>query len=612
MDESTLKARGNNSVAGAEGTEERNAACDPLTGLPAISDFKRCARGIIDGPDAPDETFYFVYFNIENMKLYNEVCGRPAGDDLLVFTARIIEESFEHALVSRIGDDRFVILTYGDDLERGIDHVHAGVARHNDNLRTNIRAGVFAHDGSADMDLACDRAKLACDNIRGRYDVYWLQYDESLAKSRDRRQNILNKFDEALEKGHIQAYFQPIFRVIDTKVTEFEVLARWIDPVDGFISPADFIPVLEEGRLVHVLDLYILEIICKQFHSVKERGLPIVPANLNLSRLDMELCDIVTETQTLLERYQIDPRFLNIEITESAFGENNELLRQTIDRFHKLGVQVWMDDFGSGYSSLNVLREYDFDVIKFDMSFLRHRDEESHRRSREMLPHIISMMKNLGFKTLAEGVETQEQFDFLKEAGCGKVQGYLFAKPTPVDGFAKRMEAGEFGAETIARQEYMDKVGLVDLTAPATIDRALGHEIELSSGLPAAIVEFDENGVRYLAWNSSYVDYLRDIRMYSIENSTKQMNDLSRPQSQGFFGAAKRQWGKPDWVSLAFYEGEDLCTGRARCIAVDDESGTCAFIYIAFNISSFLKQTGYTLPKIQASNPEMPRTDAGE
>jgi len=214
---------------------------DALTGLPSISEFYRLTETVAAKPEIAGVQLNIVYFNIENMKLYNERFGFEGGDELLVFTAQAIENSFAHALVARVGDDRFVLLTYGDDLEEGLRCVHDSVISHNENQLTVIRAGVFAYNGEVEVSLACDRAKLACDFIRGRYDVYWYQYDEGLLEMRDSKFFILGRFDNALREGHIQVYFQPIFRVIGSRVTEFEALARWIDPEVGFISPADFV-----------------------------------------------------------------------------------------------------------------------------------------------------------------------------------------------------------------------------------------------------------------------------------------------------------------------------------------------------------------------------------
>ncbi len=568
---------------------------DPLTGLLTFASFRPKAQAFLDNPPALGPAPSIVYFNVENMKLYNERFGLVAGDELLAHVARAIESSFPQGLVSRVGDDRFVLITCDDSLADGIERVYHEVRDHNDAMQSIIRAGVYEHDGHADVTLSCDRAKMACDHIRGRYDVFWRQYDEALFESIERRQRILGKFDDAMRLGHIQVYFQPIFRTIGTKVCEFEALARWIDPDEGFISPADFIPVLEDARLIHRFDLHIIETVCRQFSIVLKEGYPLAPANVNLSKLDMELCDIVAETDRLMRMYNVPANILNIEITESVFSNDNEVLQDTIRRFHDLGLQVWMDDFGSGYSSLNALRDYPFDVVKFDLAFLRNKDAESAAKARLMLSHVTSMMKDLGYQTLAEGVETKEQLDFLAEIGCEKVQGFYFAKPAPLGEFAKRVMSGEFEVEAESQRAYMNEVGRVNLMATSTVGLNLDRGMELSSSVPASIVEFHAGTVRYLAWNDSYVEYLRDIGMNSIENSTVQMNDKTRTQSQGFFAASEKLRGKPDWMDIAFYEEDDLCTGRARCIAYDEQADTCAFVFVATNISKLLARAGYNL-----------------
>ena len=287
---------------------------------------------------------------------------------------------------------------------------------------------------------------------------------------------------------------------------------------------------------------------------------------------------------------------MNIEVTESAFAHNQKLLHETIDRFHDLGMQVWMDDFGAGYSSLNVLREFDFDVVKVDLGFMRHSDEQSLERSRIMLPHLINMAKELGLQTLAEGVETMDQFDFLKSIGCEKVQGYAFAKPMSFED-ARVGLTGADNVEDNRSRAYYDGIGAVNLMRPHAIDANMSREMGISSGLPAAIVEFHDGKIRYLLWNESYVDYLVDIGMNSIENSEKQMNDLTRPQSQGFFAASEKGKGTGEWLHLMFYEGEDLCTGTARCIGIDEATGAFSYVYIAFNVGRYLQRAGYTLPK---------------
>ncbi|MBQ9003900.1 MAG: bifunctional diguanylate cyclase/phosphodiesterase [Eggerthellaceae bacterium] len=571
---------------------------DELTGLPTMSYFATHAKAMTDSPSFSDVPLDVVYFNVENLKIYNERFGFTAGDELLVFTAHTIEETFMHSLVARFGDDRFVTLTSREGLIAGIERVHEAVRAFNPESSTVIRAGIYPYEHNMEISSACDRAKLACDHIKGRYNTYYYLYDDSLLEGANRQQFILDRFDQALASGHIQVHYQPIMRTIGPRICEFEALARWNDPDDGSISVEDFVPVLEEYRIIHRMDLEILEQVCRNYRTLVDEGAQPVPTNLNLSRLDLELCDIADEVAAIMERYDVPPNMVNIEITESAFSENQKLLHAVIERFHERGMQVWMDDFGSGYSSLNVLREFDFDAVKIDLQFLRHGSDQSREKSELMLSHIISMAKDLGIQTLAEGVEERGQYEFLKSIGCEKLQGFVFEKPADFTRMRELLTGGPNPVESPSMREYYDAIGQVNLLRPTTLDDALSHDIELSSGLPAAVIEFCGNHVRYLLWNSSYEDYLVDIGMNTIENSEAQMNDLTRVQAQGFFRIAEQYKGSTEWVNLTFYEESDLCTAMARCISVDEGSDTYSFVYIAFNLSKYLNRTGSTLPPI--------------
>ena len=214
-----------------------------------------------------------------------------------------------------------------------------------------------------------------------------------------------------------------------------------------------------------------------------------------------------------------------------------------------------------------------------------------------MIPHLVNMAKELGIQTLAEGVETEEQYEILRGVGCEKVQGFAFDKPSPYESVLERLGTDELETEHPAERDYYNPIGQVSLATPYAIDPELAHSIEMSGGMPAAIVEFRGGRVGYLHWNSSYIDYLQDIGMNTIENSTAQMNDLSRPQSQGFFKAADFLRGKDQWLDLSFYEDQDLCTGMARCVAVDEKADAAAFLYIAFNVTRYLARAGLPTPE---------------
>jgi len=212
--------------------------------------------------------------------------------------------------------------------------------------------------------------------------------------------------------------------------------------VFGFLSPGLFIPVLEDGRRIHKLDLCVYESVCRRIRECLDKGLPVLPTSMNFSRLDFELMDAVGELEALVKKYDIPKEYLHVEITESALTEDVEGLKTAMKRLHDNGYVIWLDDFGSGYSSLNVLKDYDFDLLKIDMEFLKN--FSGNKDSRKIIRSIISLANELDMMTLTEGVETQEAVDFLKESGCGRLQGYFFGKPMPYEDILDKIGNGTF------------------------------------------------------------------------------------------------------------------------------------------------------------------------
>jgi EAL domain-containing protein (putative c-di-GMP-specific phosphodiesterase class I) len=252
-----------------------------------------------------------------------------------------------------------------------------------------------------------------------------------------RRNHILSHIQDAIDNGEIRVSYQPIIRSVSVKVSAVEALARWDSPQEGIISPEEFIQYLEEEHMSSLLDMYIVETVLREFEDREKVGLPIVPVSVNLSQSTLETIDVVKEVNGLTEKYDILPDYLIIEITESACVRNPEKLREVIDGFHQAGFRVWMDDFGSGYSSLNVLQKFDFDLIKFDMRFLEDFTFES--KGEKIFRHMVKMAHDLHIHTLAEGVNTKEEYNFLKSIGCERMQGYLFGRPIPLGGYSDEL-----------------------------------------------------------------------------------------------------------------------------------------------------------------------------
>jgi len=221
-----------------------------------------------------------------------------------------------------------------------------------------------------------------------------------------------------------------------------EALARWIDPKYGFLSPAKFVPALENARLIYKLDKEILRLVCQDIRNNLDNGLPVLPVSINFSRADFGLIDIVEVVTSTVEQYKIPHELLHIEITESALTDEEDTLKLTINRLHEKGFATWLDDFGSGYSSFNVLKDYEFDVLKLDMKFLTGFSDN--QKSRALIKSVISMADQIGMKTLCEGVETMEQAAFLEEASCGRLQGYLYGKPLSYQDIMDKIKNGDY------------------------------------------------------------------------------------------------------------------------------------------------------------------------
>ena len=240
---------------------------------------------------------------------------------------------------------------------------------------------------------------------------------------------VIEHLDEAIAKHWVRVHYQPIVRTISGQLCAMEGLARWDDPNWGFLTPPFFISILEQHNLIHKLDAFLIEEVCRNQARVRKAGMPSVPVSLNLSRLDFINCDIFAIVERAVRKYNVPRDLLHLEIVENILTDRNKKIGEVLDRFRAAGYEIWMDDFGSGYSSLKFLKDQRFDLLKMDMAFLK----SDTQRARDIIISIISMDKRIGNRTLAEGVETQEQFEFLREIGCEKIQGYYLGRPRPYD-----------------------------------------------------------------------------------------------------------------------------------------------------------------------------------
>lgn len=435
---------------------------DHLTGLCGLHQFADRAHAVLQSMDAEHAShMVMVFVNLHHFRRYNRRYGYEEGDVVLCRFAESIQENADIDLASRIAEDHFLFLTEQEAAERVLQELEAALLRIVRDGTISLRAGIYHIRPEDSIIAAGDKAKSAADSLRGKTvkDVFWQYYDHDLEMAVERRSYILENIDQAIRNGWIHVYYQPVMRALTGKLCGMEALARWEDPVYGLMPPAFFIHVLEENMLIHKLDLCIVRLVCEDYQRERKAGHRFVPVSFNLSRLDFDLCDILGEVDKIVTEYEIPKDMLHIEITESMLSDNDFHVRKTMELFHEAGYQVWMDDFGSGYSTLNVLKDYSFDEIKIDMRFL----SDSGERSRRIVTSVVDMAKKIGIQTLAEGVETKEQLDFLRKIGCEKIQGYFYGKPQPFDEGVRKILQHPDEIESAAEGKYYDEIGAINL-----------------------------------------------------------------------------------------------------------------------------------------------------
>ena len=559
---------------------------DYLTGLPSMTHFFELAAShqtvIMDAGSQP----VLLYMDLFGMKRFNSKYGFAEGDHLLQEVGRCLTEVFRDGICSHFGADNFVVVTKEDRLEESLEAFFRKCQALNDGKNLPVHVGIYPHRvDSVTVTVACDRAKFACDALRNTYSSCFNYYSQKLRDEEDLRQHILENLDRAIEENWIQVYYQPIVRTVSGKACDDEALSRWIDPERGFLSPADFIPALEEAGLIYKLDLYVLEQVLEKLKLQEAKGIHTVPQSINLSRSDFDACDIVEEIRKRVDEAGVRRDMISIEITESIIGSDFDFIKAQIDRFRALGFPIWMDDFGSGYSSLDTLQSIQFDLVKFDMSFIQRLNEGS---GRIILTELVRMVNALGIGTICEGVETEAQARFLQEIGCSKQQGFYFCKPTPLPQIMERYEAGtQTGNENPDEFQYYETIGNVNLYDLAVISNE--DDINLQtffSTMPMAILEIQGEDVRFVRSNRSYRDFVK--RFFGLEIAESQAGFTPTPfgPDSSFLKLVKQCC---DNGTRAFYDEKmpdgSIVHSFARRIGRNPVTGTTAAVVAVLSIT---------------------------
>lgn len=396
---------------------------------------ERCARVIRENPD---KEIAFIQFDVERFKLINETYGVEVGDELLqFFNDSLAIICTEKQPFCRLTADVYMVVTTFENkvgLLKFINKIESMLCGYH-GMEYRLVFGVcIVEDRSAHTRRHGDNASLARQLIKGNALQNIGFYSSNMKTSLQKKKSIEDDMQKALLNNEFMMFLQPKHSISTGKIIGAEALARWKHPTRGMVSPAEFIPVFEENGFIIKLDTFIWEEACKRIRKWMDSGISPVPVSVNISREYVHTFDVTSMLLKLVEKHDIPISLLELEITESADSIGVE---DIVRKLKDSGFKMLMDDFGTGYSSLNMLKNTPFDVLKIDKSFLDEFMDTD--RGRKIIEHTISMSQDIGLDIIAEGVETNEQAQFLSQCGCDAAQGFFYSKPIPADEFDKRL-----------------------------------------------------------------------------------------------------------------------------------------------------------------------------
>lgn len=416
--------------------EKYRSSHDSLTGLYNKEHFCKKASKLISGNK--DKQFLIVCTDVKSFKMINEIFGVRRGDELLLSIAGAVSNFAPEGecVCGRLAGDRFAVCMNKEKFRKEMlteEAIRLSGFFGEDMFKVQLHYGIYeVTDPELSVSVMCDRANFAIHTIKESYQSIIAYYNEDLRDSFLSEQKMISEFEAALGGGQFTAYIQPQITT-EGRILGGEALVRWIHPTEGVVSPGKFIEIFEQTGLICRLDRYMWEIACIQLYKWRQRGLSGNYLSVNISKKDFFLMDVYGTLTSLIEKYCLDPKCLHLEITETAIMNIPEKQQYLISQLREYGFIVEIDDFGSGYSSLNTLKDLYVDVLKIDMGFLEKTDNTE--RSMIILRMIIELAKSLDMEVITEGVETLEQAEFLKKCGCDVFQGYFFAKPMQVTDF---------------------------------------------------------------------------------------------------------------------------------------------------------------------------------
>ena len=398
---------------------------DELTGLLTRKAFLLKVEQFIS--NNRDKKLAIIAFDFDNFKSSNSLYGVEKCNEFLAFAAREMMKALPEGISGRYGGDQY-ILFYEVKEQVNIERLNRIVKEILDSApipHQIVKMGIYSPvDCELPLVISCDRAFFSIRSIKGKYGKDIAFFEDSLQNQLLNEQRITETMERALEESQFQVFYQPKHETVTGHIAGAEALVRWNHPEYGFMAPGSFIPLFERNGFITKLDAFVLEQVCKDIKRWEQDGLPLVPISVNVSRRDFLETGCIENQFKIIDEHKVDHSLLHMEVTESLYSENTELIISQVKKTQDLGFAIEMDDFGSGYSSLGSLSTFPLNILKLDISFVRNI-----KKNEIVIENIIKMAHRMGLLTIAEGAESIEQYKILKSLGCDYIQGYYFSKP---------------------------------------------------------------------------------------------------------------------------------------------------------------------------------------
>ena len=472
---------------------------DELTGLYTRKAFLRRADQV--RRENPKKKFAILAFDFDNFKSSNTLYGEQKCNEFLAYTAKRLKGLIPKSIAGRYGGDQYILFFNYDgdnvDVER-IKYLSKAILDTAPIPHQIVKVGInspISHD--LPFVVCCDRAFLAIQQVKGIYGKDIAFFEADLQKHLLDEQRINETMEDALENGEFKVYYQPKHETITGKIVGAEALVRWEHPEYGFMSPGQFIPLFEKNGFITKLDMFILEKVCKDIKRWKDKGYSFVPVSVNVSRRDFLEEGLIDKQIQIIDGYRIEHAYIHMEVTESLYSENTEIIISQLKKVQELGFMIGMDDFGSGYSSLGLLSSFPLNILKLDISFVRN-----FRENEIVIENIIKMAHRLGLLTVAEGAETNEQVATLKTLGCDFIQGFYFSKPLPIDEYEKYIN----DVEVLNGSKKVQTANLEELEWHYT-DNVLLAANEVAEAVPGGFFSYHADGeLEIISFNKQLMD----------------------------------------------------------------------------------------------------------